>query len=97
MCTHGMVPWYRENPFLWKIDNLILWKMWKDFGNALIRWSRSLKKISVSHPIIFYVAMIWRKNTMFLRGETKKSSMCGFLLLLATNEFGIIVTKNNSG
>jgi hypothetical protein len=34
---------------------------------------------------------------MFLRGETKKSSMCGFLLLLATNEFGIIVTKNNSG
>ncbi len=72
MCTHGMVPWYRENPFLWKIDNLILWKMWKDFGTTLIRWSRSLKKICVSHPILFYVAMIWRKNTMFVGRKTKK-------------------------
>jgi hypothetical protein len=34
---------------------------------------------------------------MFLGREKKKGSMCGFLLLLATNEFGIIVTKNNSG
>jgi hypothetical protein len=28
--------------------------------------------------------------------KNNKSSMCGFLLLLAINEFGIIVTKNNS-
>ncbi len=35
MCTHRMVPWYRENPFLWKIDNLISWKMWMDFGNPV--------------------------------------------------------------